>query len=173
MMCRALFTDCSVEKEKRASTSVETLPGTICRISFPNCTSRLSRVASTWFSISVPAFLPYATAASISFSYSGFLDAARMSEGLVVASWGWYFLMVAKSPESATTVWRVLVVHLLVVGAAGHRHRISASSGEGVALHGGVLTVPEAFSWSRELVIVVVCGRCRGIVEEGERWYEV
>jgi hypothetical protein len=123
--------------------------------------------------MSVPAFLPYATAASISFSYSGFLDAARMSEGLVVASWGWYFLIVAKSPESATTVWGVLVVYRLVVGAAGHRHRISASSGEGVALHGGVLTVPEAFSWSRELVIVVVCGRCRGIVEEGERWYEV
>jgi hypothetical protein len=55
--------------------------------------------------MSVPFFLPYATAASISFSYSGFLDAARMSEGLVVASWGWYFLMVAKSPESATTVY--------------------------------------------------------------------
>ena len=105
-MCRALATDSSVEKEKRASTSVETLPGTIWRISLPNCTSRLSRVVSTWFSRSVPFFLPYATAASISFSYSGFLDAARMSEGLVVASWGWYFLMVAKSPESATTVCR-------------------------------------------------------------------
>ena len=106
MMRRALFTDCSVEKEKRASTSVETLPGTIWRISLPNWTRRLSRVTSTWFSRSVPFFLPYATAASISFAYSGFLEAARMSEGLVVASWGWYFLMVAKSPESATTVCR-------------------------------------------------------------------
>lgn len=105
-MRRALFTDCSVEKEKRASTSVETLPGTIWRISLPNWTRRLSRVTSTWFSMSVPFFLPYATAASISLAYSGFLEAARMSEGLVVASWGWYFLMVAKSPESATTVCR-------------------------------------------------------------------
>lgn len=106
MMRRALLTDCSVEKEKRASTSVETLPGTILRISLPNWTRRLSSVTSILFSRSVPCFLPYSTAASISDAYSGFLEAARMSEGLVVASWGWYFLMVAKSPESATTVCR-------------------------------------------------------------------
>jgi len=33
-----------------------------------------------------------------------FFDAARMSEGLVVASCGLYLPMVAKSPESHTTV---------------------------------------------------------------------
>ena len=105
-MRRALVTEASVSKEKRASTSVETLPGTILRISLPNCTSRLSNVASTWFSTSFPCALPYLTAASISFWYSSFLDAARMSEGLVVASWGLYLSMVAKSPESQTTTWR-------------------------------------------------------------------
>jgi hypothetical protein len=82
MMRRAFFTEASVSKEKRASTSVETFPGTILRISLPNWTSRLSRVQST-----------------------SFLDAARMSDGLVVASWGLYLSMVAKSPESQTTVY--------------------------------------------------------------------
>lgn len=48
--------------------------------------------------------LPYATATSISLAYSGFFDAARMREGFVVASWGLYLPMVAKSPESQTTV---------------------------------------------------------------------
>ena len=48
--------------------------------------------------------LPYATALSINFAYSDFLDAARISEGFVVASWGLYLAIVAKSPESATTV---------------------------------------------------------------------
>lgn len=74
------------------------------RISLPNCTSKLSNVASTCSLVLLPCFLPYSTAASISFAYSGFLDAARMSEGLVVASCGLYLAMVAKSPESQTTV---------------------------------------------------------------------
>jgi len=52
----------------------------------------------------LPCFLPYSTAASMSFAYSGFFDAARINEGLVVASWGLYLAMVAKSPESQTTV---------------------------------------------------------------------
>ena len=43
-----------ISKEKRASTSVETLPGTICRISLPNSTSRRSRVESTFSSMSLP-----------------------------------------------------------------------------------------------------------------------
>lgn len=43
-------------------------------------------------------------ATSISLAYSGFLEAARIREGLVVASWGLYLPMVAKSPESQTTV---------------------------------------------------------------------
>jgi len=106
MMRRALLTEASVSKEKRASTSVETLPGTILRISLPNCTSRLSSVQSTLCSRSFPCSLPYLTAASISFWYSSFFDAARISEGLVVASWGLYLSMVAKSPESQTTTWK-------------------------------------------------------------------
>ncbi len=43
-------------------------------------------------------------ATSMSFAYSGFLAAARMSEGLVVASWGLYLAILAKSPVSETTV---------------------------------------------------------------------
>jgi len=35
-----------------------------------------------------PLFLAYSTATSMRRAYSGFLTAARMSEGLVVASWG-------------------------------------------------------------------------------------
>ncbi len=41
----------------------------------------------------------------MSLAYSGFFDAARMSDGLVVASCGLYLSMVAKSPESQTTTW--------------------------------------------------------------------
>jgi hypothetical protein len=48
-------------------------------------------------------FLPFWTAASIRLAYSGFLEAARIKEGLVVASCGLYLPMVAKSPESQTT----------------------------------------------------------------------
>jgi hypothetical protein len=103
MMCSALSTLAFVSKLKRASTSVETFPGTIFRISEPNCTSKLSSVESTCSSMFLPCDLPYATASSISFAYSGFFDAARMSEGLVVASCGLYLSMVAKSPESQTT----------------------------------------------------------------------
>jgi hypothetical protein len=103
-MRRAFFTEASVSKEKRASTSVETLPGMILRISFPNWTRRLSSVASTWSSTLLPpCSLPYLTAASMSLAYSSFFDAARIREGLVVASWGLYLSMVAKSPESQTT----------------------------------------------------------------------
>lgn len=40
-----------------------------------------------------PAALASAHALSISFAYSGFLDAARISDGLVVASCGLYFAM--------------------------------------------------------------------------------
>lgn len=105
MMCSAFFTLPSLSKEKRASTSVETLPGTIFRISLPNWTSRLSMAESTWSSTSLPCFLPYATASSMSFAYSGFLEAWRMRDGLVVASCGLYLSMVAKSPLSQTTVW--------------------------------------------------------------------
>lgn len=48
--------------------------------------------------------LPYSIEALINSAYSGFFEAARISEGLVVASCGLYFPIVAKSPESQTTV---------------------------------------------------------------------
>ena len=54
MMWRALEMDAFVSKEKRASTSVETFPGTFFRISLPNSTSNRSRVASTLSSRSWP-----------------------------------------------------------------------------------------------------------------------
>lgn len=43
-----------MSKEKRASTSVETFPGMMARISFPNSTRRRSRVASTFSSTVLP-----------------------------------------------------------------------------------------------------------------------
>ena len=46
--------DPSMSKEKRASTSVETLPGTIWRISLPNSTRRRSSVESTFSSMELP-----------------------------------------------------------------------------------------------------------------------
>lgn len=95
-MCRALLTEPFVSKENRASTSVETFPGTIFKISFPNSTKRRSRAASVFSSISLPWVLPYSIATSISLAYSGFLDAARMREGLVVASWGLYLPIAAE-----------------------------------------------------------------------------
>jgi hypothetical protein len=55
-----------------------------------------------------PFFLPYSTALSIKAAYSGFLLAARMREGLVVASCGLYLSIVAKSPESQTTVYIIV-----------------------------------------------------------------
>jgi hypothetical protein len=36
IICSAFFTDASVSKEKRASTSVDTRPGIIFKISLPN-----------------------------------------------------------------------------------------------------------------------------------------
>ena len=90
MMWRALLTLPLMSKEKRASTSVETLPGTMAKISFPNSTKRRSRVASTFSSMLEPLSLPYATATSMSLAYSGFFEAARIKDGLVVASWGLY-----------------------------------------------------------------------------------
>ena len=104
MICNAFSTLFAVSNEKRASTSVDTFPGTIFRISFPNCTSRLSSVASTFSSSELACAFPYSTAESISFAYSAFFEAARMSDGFVVASCGLYLSMVTKSPESQTTV---------------------------------------------------------------------
>lgn len=86
MMRRALLTEAWVSKEKRASTSVETLPGMSLRISLPNSTRRRSRAWSTCWSTLPPCVLAHATALSTSLAYSGFFEAARIREGLVVAS---------------------------------------------------------------------------------------
>jgi hypothetical protein len=75
----------------------------ILRISDPNSTSSRSSAASTWSSTLPPCSLPYAMARSMRGAYSAFLDAARMSDGLVVASCGLYLPMDVKSPESLTT----------------------------------------------------------------------
>ena len=148
MMCRALSTLFSVEKENLASTSVETFPGTIFRISVPNCTRRLSNVASTCSFKSFPCFLPYSTAASMSLAYSGFLDAARINDGLVVASCGLYLAIDAKSPESLTTTCRRAVSHqYFEIFDSASRMRVDSH------------TVPVALSWSREVDIVIVMFR--------------
>ena len=54
MICRAFLIEPWTSKENRASTSVETFPGTICRISLPNSTSRRSSVESIFSSKSLP-----------------------------------------------------------------------------------------------------------------------
>ena len=54
IICRAFLIEPWTSKEKRASTSVETFPGTICRISLPNSTSRRSSVESIFSSKSLP-----------------------------------------------------------------------------------------------------------------------
>jgi hypothetical protein len=87
-------------------------------------------VASTWSSMLSAWFLPQATAASMSFAYSGFLEAARIREGLVVASWGLYLSMVAKSPESQTTVCEGWLAHKLPVAwLRGSMARVAAFVG--------------------------------------------
>merc|ERR1712144_112142 len=74
------------------------------RMAHENPVSNLSVKTGRHVGASLPWLLPYSTATSISLAYSGFLDAARMRDGLVVASWGLYLPMDAKSPESLTTV---------------------------------------------------------------------
>lgn len=49
MMSCALSMDAFVSNDKRASTSVDTRPGMILRISVPNATSRLSMICGIGF----------------------------------------------------------------------------------------------------------------------------
>lgn len=70
--------------------------------------------------------LPYSTALSISFAYSGFLEAARMREGLVVASCGLYLSMADKVSESPVVSNGVLTREITRV-ADNSLQRISAS----------------------------------------------
>lgn len=153
-MCNAFSTEAFLSNESLASTSVDTRPGTMFKISLPNCTSRLSKVASTFSSRELPCFFPYSTATSMSLAYSGFLEAARIREGLVVASWGLYLSMVAKSPESQTTVYKK--VESSASRSSSNADPTDMRPADGEELDGGVLTVPVALSWSREEDMIVV-----------------
>lgn len=70
--------DPPVLKENAASTSVDTLPGTIFKISQPNATSNRSIAFSACSSMFPLLDLPNSTAESMSFWYAGNLAAARL-----------------------------------------------------------------------------------------------
>jgi len=96
----------SVSKLRRASTSVDTRPGTILRISVPKVTQISSRASRTTSSAGAAA--PHTSRdccreRSIRLWYVGICAAARISEGLVVASRGVNWRMAQMSPVSATT----------------------------------------------------------------------
>jgi len=97
-MRSARATVAAVSNDRRASTSVDTRPGMMERISQPKRT--MSR------SISSPMSRPWkrVTQSWSSGAYSGFCTALRISDGLVVASCGWNWASCLKSPVSATTV---------------------------------------------------------------------
>jgi hypothetical protein len=161
MICSAFSTLALVSNENLASTSVDTLPGTIFKISLPNCVNKLSSVASTCSSMSLPCCLPYATASSMSLAYSGFLDAARIRDGLVVASCGLYLSMVAKSPESQTTVWfSVSMVGLRSLGKLEEQTSPRAPTQNGGATHcaGGFESVERVcHDYNRIRRVILVC----------------
>ena len=100
---RALAMVASVSKLSRASTSVETRPGTSFRISPPIATARRSPASA---SLSSPPAA--ATAASRCAAYAGKAAALSSSDGLVVASIGRKRAIASMSPVSATTTdcWR-------------------------------------------------------------------
>ena len=79
-------------------TSVDTRPGMVARISHPKRTSSRSITSSMGRSFH------WATVDCSKGAYSGFCTALRISDGLVVASWGWNCASCLKSPVSATTV---------------------------------------------------------------------
>jgi hypothetical protein len=84
-----------VSKLRRASTSVDTTPGTSFRISQPKATDSLSS--------SRPRSPPAAARApSTSARYAGSCAAAATSDGFVVASSGACVLIFESSPESTT-----------------------------------------------------------------------
>lgn len=57
----------------------------------------MSRAASAFWATVPEVDLTAATALSIRAAYSAFLEAARIREGLVVASWGLYLAMAVKN----------------------------------------------------------------------------
>ena len=88
----------AVSNDRRASTSVETRPGTIFRISDPNAISNGS-MTSAGGSLRCSA-----TTFSTSDLYESLPTAFRISDGFVVASCGRKSFIVSKAPVSATTV---------------------------------------------------------------------
>ena len=94
----ARATVAAVSKLRRASTSVETRPGTTFRISRPKRTSTSSTISSS----ARPRCA--ATVSASSGAYSGCCTAFRISDGLVVASCGANWASCLKLPVSATTV---------------------------------------------------------------------
>mmetsp|Transcript_22173 Transcript_22173/g.54546 ORF Transcript_22173/g.54546 Transcript_22173/m.54546 type:complete len:204 (+) Transcript_22173:1486-2097(+) len=100
----AFLMEASLSKDRQASTSVDTRPGTIFRISQPNLTDSRSHTSLTRSSPFLLVFLAPAMAASSKWAYSGICAAWNRRVGLVVASCGLYFLSWLKSPVSATTM---------------------------------------------------------------------
>ncbi len=100
---RALLIIALTSNEMRASTSVDTTPGTIFVISAPKLTANLSiislmRAAGLGDFDSAFFFLPYSMASVTSAAYCGNCAAANSNEGLVVASTGLNFLIASISP---------------------------------------------------------------------------
>src|ERR1700733_5984005 len=94
----------STSKERWASTSVDTRPGIILRISIPKLTNNLV-IKSFFWSANVGVFdFAKFTASTIKDRYCEDSAAFRIKDGFVVASVGEYFLMASISPVSATTV---------------------------------------------------------------------
>ena len=99
IMSLPLATDFSVSKERQASTSVDTRPGTSAANSAPIATVNVSVTCSgVW-----PVFLPVSISAATNSSVAGSVNAFRTSDGFVVQSTGLYSLTAAASPVSATT----------------------------------------------------------------------
>ena len=119
MILRALAIWPSLSNESLASTSVETLPGTILRISHPNSTNILSTVLLTESSSS-PRVLPQATALKISHTFQNtyFLNVDPMSDYLkirmfVLQMLKWAFVSKCQSNKVSRCV---PVKDLLVLG---------------------------------------------------------
>src|SRR3990167_1737998 len=141
MMRSARMTVALVSKLRRASTSVETRPGTWVRISQPKRTSRRSITSS----MARPCHL--ATVSLSRGEYSGFCTALRISEGLVVASCGRNWASCRKSPVSATTVvnclrassWFMAPLFRITLGTFGttnHRYAVDTQAQLHVITHG-------------------------------------
>ena len=119
MMRRARATVAAVSKLRRASTSVDTRPGMVFKISQPKRTNRWSITTSSGWPRCA------ATASASRGAYSGFCTAFKIKDGLVVASCGWNWANCLKSPVSATTVVNCLRASSWFMGAFQNRLELS------------------------------------------------